>query len=224
MNDLEMQGIIGSLDQVNLEPEIRKGLETLCRELQAVNDQFTREAMGIDNDKRYTREGKRDKKQKLGSEIVGKLQPYPTAYDELLSQAEKKLLNPDRQVKKSDTEILIDYMKNAELRRMYGVEKMDDLQIEAQSDNPLFVEAILTSPKPLLPKTRLDKMIKQRAKVADPQVGVEIDQLNFASKTIKGLTASIIANVKQSGWKDDADPLNAKPGSFVDPVKEAAGL
>lgn len=91
MNDLEMQAIIANLSQVNLEKPLRDGLETYCRELQGINDAFTREVMGINNDRRYTAEGKKGKLQKLGSETVAKLQRYPTAYDGLLKQAERKL-------------------------------------------------------------------------------------------------------------------------------------
>ena len=105
---------------------------------------------------------------------------------------------------------------------MYEVHKMDPLQIEAQVDDPLFAEAILTSPKPLLPQDQLDRLIQQKAKKENPELGVELDQLNYADKTVKGIVKTLEANVKSTGYLDPDDPLNKELKPVADPVKKAS--
>ena len=222
MNDLEMQAVIGNLSRANLKPKLKEGLERLVRELQAINDKYTRELMGIDHDKRYTPEGKKLLKQELGAGIIDDLAKYANPYGEHIKQAEGKLLNGDHQVKRTDTEVLMDYMQNAELRRMYGVEKMDALQIEANIDDPLFVSAVLTSPKPLLPQAQLDRLIQQKAKEASPELSVDLEQLTFADKTVRGIVKTLEATVKSQGYQDPNNPLTTKLKAVADPVKEAA--
>jgi len=211
MNDLELQAVIGNLAQVNLKPEIREGIQTLVRELQAHNDKYTQELLQINSDSRYTKEGKKLLKQEAGANLMAELEVYTDPYQEHIEQAERKLLSgTDNQVKQSDMARVVDYLKQSELRRMYGIEKMDELQIEAQSGDPQFLDAVLTSPKPLLPQEKLDKLIRQKASTASPEIGVELNQLNFCNKTVNGLVKSITASIKGNGWKEP------------DPVEQAA--
>jgi hypothetical protein len=201
MNDLELQAVIGSLKQVNLKPKIREGIQTLVRELQALNDKYTQELLQINTDSRYTKEGKKLLKQEAGANLMAELEVYTDPYQEHIEQAERKLLSGDQQTEKSDMARVVDYLKQSELRRMYGIEKMDELQIEAKSSDPQFLDAVLTSPKPLLPQEKLDKLIRQKASTASPEIGVELKQLNFCNKTVNGLVKSITATVKSNGWK-----------------------
>jgi len=210
MNDLELQAVIGNLAQVNLKPEIREGIQTLVRELQAHNDKYTQELLQINSDSRYTKEGKKLLKQEAGANLMAELEVYTDPYQEHIEQAERKLLSGDRQTEKSDMARVVDYLKQSELRRMYDIEKMDELQIEAKSSDPQFLEAVLTSPKPLLPQEKLDKLIRQKASTASPEIGVELNQLNFCNKTVNGLVKSITASIKGNGWKEP------------DPVEQAA--
>ena len=222
-NDLELQSMIGSLQQINLKSEIREGLETLIRDLQALNDEYQKEILRIDTDERLTSIGRKERKQEISTELMDELKTYHGVYDEHISQAETALLNGgDKQTKKSSTERLLDYMRQSEIRRMYGVEKMDPLEVEAHADDPLFIEAILTSPKKLLPQEHIDKLVMRKAEKEQPELAVEMEQLNYANNAVKGIRKTLQANVESNGWRDPENPLNQELKPAHDPVKEAA--
>lgn len=207
-NDLEIQGLIGSLETKNLQPKIREGLQTLVRELQAINDGFQKELYSLKTDKRYTAMGRDHLTQQLGDGVLEKLTPYSDAYKDHIAGVKNSLFGP-RNKAKSDTEILIDYLKNQELRQMHGMASMDPLELEANLDDPVFLEAVVTSPKPLLPADKLNELVIKKAEKANPEAAELLDQYTFADATVKSLLSTIKADVKASGWKETGNDLAA---------------
>jgi hypothetical protein len=222
-HDLELQSLIGSLEQISLKPDIREGLETLVREIQALNDSYQKEILRINSDERLTEIGKREQKQEESTNLMFELERYEDPYAEHLEQAERQLLDGgDRQTEKSGTDRLLDYLRQSEIRRMYGVEKMDVLEIEAHSSDSLFIDSILTSPKKLLPQEHINKLVMQKAQKENPELGVEIEQLHFADNAVKGILKTLTANVESNGWRDPENPLNKELETPDDEVKELA--
>ena len=222
-HDLELQSLIGSLQQINLKPEIREGLETLVGEIQALNDSYQEEILRIDIDPRLTDVGKREQKQEESENLMFELERFEDPYAEHLQQAERELLDGgDKQTKKTGTEVLLDYLRQSELRRMYGVEKMDVLEIETSANDPLFIDAILSSPKKLLPQEKLDRLMMKKAQRENPQLGIEIEQLNYANNAVEGIVKTLKANVENNGWRDPENPLNAELQKPDDEVKNLA--
>jgi hypothetical protein len=219
-NDLEMQGMIGSLDRMTLAPKIREGLERLVRELQAVNDAFQVDLLAIQKNDLLTDKGKRTKKQSLGEKTLLMLDDYREAYREHLQQTEKKLFQNPGEVK-SETEIILDQLRNAELRQMHGLATLDPLQIESKINDPGFLEAVLTSPKPLLPENRIRELVKKKAAKEKPEIAATLDAYGFARGIVKSLVSKIEADVKVSGWKDMGNALDKQ---FKPPVDEIADL
>ena len=215
-NDLEIQATIGALDRINLQPKIREGLETLVRELMAINDQFQKELYTIKMDKRYTGIGRDLLTQQLGDSVHEKLQSYASAYKPHV-EGVKNSLFASRNEEKSQTEILIDYLRNQEIRSMHGMANMDALEIEAKIDDPLFLEAVVTSPKPLLPADRLNDLVQKKAEKANPEAAQLLDQYSFADTTVKSLLSTIKADIKSSGWREAGTPAEG-------PVDEVAAL
>jgi hypothetical protein len=206
-NDLEIQAVIGNLESKDLEPKIKEGLQNLGRELMAINDHFQRELYKIKMDGRYTAMGRDVLTQQLGDGVLEKILPYKNAYGDLIRNAQNSLLGPKKE--RSQGEILLDYLKNQELRSMYNVSSMDALEIEAQIDDPAFLEAIVTSPMPLLPPDRLNELIQKRAEMKNPEVAKLLDEYGFCAGTIRSLANTIKADVKASGWKDAEQELAA---------------
>ena len=205
-NDLEFQAMIGSLAKANLKPKIKEGLENLARELAAINDQFQVELYRVKTDDRYSAMGRDLLTQELGSSVLEKVAPYEGAYRNLIEEQEKKLFQQDQRAK-SSTEILIERMDMQELRQMHGMANMDPLEMEARIDDPGFLEALLTSPKPLLPKKRLGELVRKKAENENPAIADELDHLGFADSTIKSLVNTIRADVRASGWKESDAPI-----------------
>jgi hypothetical protein len=184
---------------------------------------YRQDILEIDTDPRLTKVGKKEKMQEVGDELMAQLKAYDTPYSEHIAQAETKLLNGgDMQTKKSGTERLLDYMRQSEVRRMYGVEKMDVFEIEAHSSDSLFIDSILTSPKKLLPQAQIDKLIMKKAEKEQPELAVEMEQLNYANNAVEGIVKTLTANVEANGWRDPENPLNAELQKPDDPVKELA--
>jgi hypothetical protein len=221
-NNLELQSLIGSLERINLKTEIREGLENLVEELIDYADEYRQDILEIDTDPRLTKVGKKEKMQEVGDELMAQLEAYSGVYDEHLAQAERKLLNGDQQTQKSSTERLLDYMRQSEIRRMYGIEKMDPLQVEAHSNDPVFVEAVLTSPKRFLPQEQIDKLVIKKAEKENPELGIELEQFGFANNAVDGIVKTLKANVENNGWRDPENPLNAELQKPDDEVKELA--
>lgn len=161
-HDLEIQSVIGHLETVNLQPKIKEGLEGIVRELMALNDIFQVDLLKIESDEMLTELGKTAKKQELGDGILEKLQPYGDAYKSHIAGVKNSMFGP-KHTAKTDTEILIDYLKNQELRSMHGMAEMDPLQLEANLDDPAFLQAVVTSPKPLLPADKLNELVQKQA-------------------------------------------------------------
>ena len=201
-NDLEMQGLIGSLSEAKLKPKIKEGLENLARELQAINDGFQVSLYKIKTDPRYSKMGRDVLTQQLGDGIMEKILPYEGAYDALVEEQERKLFQKNGGAK-SSTEILLNYLKNSELRQMHGMAKMDELTMEAHLNDNGFLEALITSPKPLLPKKRLGELVRKRAESESPEIAEELDHLGFADATIKSLVNSIKGDIRASGWQEE---------------------
>ena len=205
-NDLEFQAMVGSLARANLKPKIKQGLEHLARELAAINDHFQKELYRVKTDDRYSAMGRDLLTQELGSSVLEKVAPYEGAYRNLIEEQEKKLFQQDQRAK-SSTEILIERMDMQELRQMHGMANMDPLEMEARIDDPGFLEALLTSPKPLLPKKRLGELVRKKAENENPAIADELDHLGFADSTIKSLVNTIRADVRASGWKESDAPI-----------------
>jgi hypothetical protein len=185
--------------------------------------EYQNNILTIDTDKRLTDIGKKEKKQEISTELMEELEAYSGVYDEHLAQAGTKLLNGgDMQTKKSGTERLLDYMRQSEIRRMFGIEKMDVLEVEAHANDPVFVEAVLTSPKRFLPQEQIDKLVMQKAQKEQPELGIELEQLGFANNAVEGIVKTLKANVENNGWKDPENPLNQELKAVDDPVAEAA--
>jgi hypothetical protein len=220
--NLELQSLIGSLERINLKTEIRAGLENLVEELIDFADEYRQDILEIDTDPRLTKVGKKEKMQEVGDELMAQLEAYDTPYSEHIAQAERKLLNGDQQKQKSSTERLLDYMRQSEIRRMYGVEKMDVLEVEAHANDPVFVEAVLTSPKRFLPQEQIDKLVMQKAQKEQPELGIELEQLGFANNAIDGIVKTLKANVENNGWRDPENPLNKELQKPDDEVKNLA--
>ena len=216
-NDLEIQAIIGGLDRLDLDPKIREGLETLVRELQALNDSFQKELYTIKMDKRYTGMGRDVLTQQLGDGVMEKIQPYGEAYKPHLEGVKKSLFTL-RNKEKSQTEILVDYLKNQEIRSMHSMASMDAVELEAKLDDPVFMQAVITSPIPLLPADRLNELVVEKAEKSNPKAAALLDQYHYADSTVKSLLNTIRADVKSSGWK----PVIAQPAK--PPVDAIAAL
>jgi hypothetical protein len=219
-HDLEFQATIGALDRISLQPKIREGLETLVRELMAINDQFQKELYTIKMDDRYSGMGRDLLTQQLGDNVLDKLQSYAEAYKPHMEGVKKSLFET-RNNPKSDTEILINYLKNQEIRSMHGMATMDPLEIEAKIDDPLFLEAVVTSPKPLLPADRLNELVAKKAEKANPESAQLLDQYSFADTTVKSLLSTIKADIKASGWKAQGITTE-KPPAPVDAIAALA--
>jgi hypothetical protein len=199
--DLEFQGVLASVSKINLPDNLKQGLQRLLTELGSLGENFQGELEKISKDPRYTMEGKKLLKQELGSSLMEKLAMYENPYREHLGRAEKKLFggNP---VAKTDLERILDHLKNAELRQLYDVGNMDEIQIQDKATDPDFVQAILSSPKSLISEDLKNKLLRQKAKAASPEISQELDQLNFANKTVMGFIKTLESHVKASGWKD----------------------
>ena len=221
-NDLELQAMIGSLDRVNLDPKIREGLDKLVTELLAINKEFKDDLVEIKMDENFTAKGKAAKTQDVGDGILELLEPFRDAYEDHLKEAEKQLFNDPNGEEKSGTEILLEYMRNMELRQQHRLYTLDPLQIESKLDQPKFVEAVLTSPKPLLPEPRLKELFRKKAAKERPEIAATLDAYDFCQGTVRSLVSKIESDVKASGWKDMENPLNQTPEPAVDPVKEMA--
>jgi len=198
--DLEFQGVLASIHKVNLPGSLKQGLEKLLKELASHGENYQGELEKISKDPRYTGEGKAELKQKLGSDLIEKLAMYENPYQEHLGQAERKLFggNP---VAKTDLERILDHLKNAELRQLYDVGNMDEVQIQDKAGDPDFIQAILSSPKSLISEDLKNKLLRQKAKAASPEISRELDQLNFCDKTINGFIKTLESHVRASGWK-----------------------
>ena len=207
--DLEFAAVLGHLHQVKLPDTLRKGLEKILKELGGLGEHFQGELEKIEKDPRYTIEGQRILKQELGSSMIEELAAYADPYKEHIGQAERKLFTGS-QAKKTDLERILDYMKNAELRQLHNVQNMDELEVQAKSGDPDFIEAILSSPKQLISEDLRDKLIRQKAKAGDPEASQYLDQLNFANKTVKGVVKALESNIKASGWKDPEDTVGGE--------------
>ena len=205
-NDLEFQGLLGSLAKANLKPKIKQGLEHLARELQAINDHFQKELYRVKTDDRYSAMGRDLLTQELGSSVLEKVAPYEGAYRDLIAEQEKRLFQKNGGTK-SSTEILLAHMRHQELRMMHGMANMDPLEMEAHFDDDGFLEALITSPKPLLPKKRLGELVRKKAENENPAIADELDHLGFADSTIKSLVNTIRADVRASGWQEDNAPI-----------------
>ena len=219
-NDLEIQALIGNLETQNLKPKIREGLETLVGELQAINGNYQKELHSIKTDPRYTAMGRDVLSQKLGDAVMVKLQPYSEAYSDHITGVKNSLFaSPNEE--KSQTEILVDYLKNQEIRSMHKMASMDPLEIEAQLDDPVFFQALVTSPKQLLPNERLNELIIEKAEKANPEAAALLDQYTFADSTVKSLVNTVSADVKASGWKAQGIITEKQPAP-VDKIAELA--
>ena len=223
-NNLEQDAIFANFETISMKPAIREGLEKLIHGLTGIRTDFQKGLAGIEADRRFTKHGKQDRRQKLGAETMELLKPFHNAYQEHLAQTKRKLLDGGNGTeKKSDFGKVIDYLRQSELRRMYGVESMDELQIEAKMTDPQFLEAILSSPKPLLSQGKLDELVMKKVENDRPEIGIELEQLTFASNTVQTLVKSLQNDVQASGWKDPAHPLNEEGEPVVDEVRELAG-
>ena len=207
-NDLEFQAMVGSLARANLKPKIKQGLEHLARELAAINDHFQKELYRVKTDDRYSAMGRDLLTQELGSSVLEKVAPYEGAYKALIEAQERKLFQQGHGAK-SSTEILIGHLKNSELRQMHNMANMDPLEMEARLDDPGFLEALITSPKPLLPKKRLGELVRKKAENENPAIADELDHLGFADSTIKSLVNTIRADVRASGWQENDAQIEA---------------
>ena len=221
-DDMEVKGVLGSLEQRNLDPKIREGLEKLVKEILAVNSEFGERLFSIKKDDLLTPKGQQVKIQELGETTFESLEPYKDVYRAHLESTEKMLFQDPHSEELQPLEVMMKQMRAMELRTMYNVGEMDELELESHADQPGFLEAISTSPKPLLPESRLKHLIRKQAEKDNPQVAEKLDQYDFASGTVKGLIGKIESDVKGSGWKDLEDPLNVKIKPFVDEVKEMA--
>ena len=203
-HDLEFQAMIGSLAKANLKPKIREGLQNMARELQAINDEFQISLYKVKTDDKYSKMGRDILTQELGSSVMEKIAPYQNAYASLIEEQEKRLFQKNRE-EKSSTEILLNYLRNSELRQMHGMANMDPLEMEAHIGDPTFLDALLTSPKALLPKKRLGELIRKKAENENPAIAEQLDHLGFADSTIKSLVSTIRADIRASGWKENDD-------------------
>ena len=222
MDDLELKGILGSIDVRKLDDKIKEGLENLVKELIDVNGGFQNDLATISIDENLTDKGKAAKKQHLGDVTFESLEPYRNAYQDHLKEAEMQLFNDPNAEPKQPIELMTDQMRQMELRTMYKVSSMDELEMEAHIDDPGFVEAIATSPKPLLAPDRLQKLIRKKAVKDQPQIAELLAQYVYSAATVKGLVSKIESDVRASGWKDAEDLLNPKPIPFRDEVAELA--
>ena len=139
-----------------------------------------------------------------------------------IDQTEKQLFSNPDETEKSISEQLLNQFRNMELRTQYGMAAMDELEMEAHIDDPGFVEAIASSPKPLLAPDRLQKLIRKKAEKDQPQVAEKLAQFDYSAATVKGLVSKIESDVRASGWQDAEDLLNPKPIPFRDVVAELA--
>jgi hypothetical protein len=177
-------------------------LENLARELAAINDHFQKELYTIKTDERYTPKGRDLLTQQLGDTVLEKLKPYAGAYNEHIAGVKKTLFNPPN-TQKSEMAIMLEYLKNQEIRSMHNMAGMDLLELEAQIDDPDFLEAVVTSPKPLLPADRLNELLIKKAETENPDAAELLDQYGYASGTVKSLVNTIKGDIKASGWKED---------------------
>ena len=221
-NDIELQAMIGSLDRVNLDPKIREGLDKLVTELLAINKEFKDDLLEIKTNDLLTEKGKAAKTQENGDAILELLEPFRDAYDEHIESTQKKLFQDPNGEEKQPIELMMDQMRSMELRQMHNVSAMDQLQIESKLDEPGFMEAVLTSPKPLLPKKRIRELVRKKAEKENPKVAELLNNYDFSQGTVRSLVSKIESDIKSSGWKDMENPLNQQPEPAVDPVKEMA--
>ena len=222
MNDLELKGIIGSIEVRKLDDKIKEGLQKTVKELMQVNTEFQNDLATISIDENLTDKGKAAKKQHLGDVTFESLEPYRNAYQDHLEGVGKQLFSDPNDEPKQPVELMMKQMMQMEIRTMYNVGQMDELEMEAHLDDPGFVEAIATSPKPLLAPDRLQKLIRKKAEKDKPQVAEQLAQYDYSAATVKGLVSKIESEVRASGWQDTEDLLNPKPIPFRDVVAELA--
>jgi hypothetical protein len=222
MKNIEFDAIVESIQRVNLKPAIREGLDKLLSDLQGIRGDYKKDLDAVKSDQRLSKIGKAQKHQEIFSEYKEHLENFADPYRKNLDFVKRRLLNGNGQEKKSDLAKVVDYLRQSEIRRMCGVESMDELEIEAQSHDPMFLEAVLSSPKPLLPPEKIDRLVMKKAENDNPELGVEFEQLTFAAKTVGSFIKAFNGDIEASGWKDPEDPLNAEPVASEDALKDLA--
>ena len=203
MNDLEISGIIDSLEKVNLPADLREGLLLVCQELQTIADGYLLAAEKIHNDPRFTKIGKRERLQTLGGEVWMKLPEYKDPFSKNIEQAKRKIDTADGEKKKSDSEILRSYLEGMELRSAMKLYAKDATELEAELSNPLVLDAILGSPLPLLPKERLEELKAQRLEAVNPEAAQQLDEFRYANETVQSILRSIQGSLKADGYQNE---------------------
>jgi hypothetical protein len=221
-NDMEIQAMIGNLKNQKMSSKIRAGVEEMIRNLQVHNDEFQVERLAIEKNDLLTKKGKAVEIQDLGDATLSYVKPYRGIYEELIAESERELFNNPNAEEKSSTAIIVEELRQNEIRRMYKVETLDPLQIESHISNPGFLEAVLSSPKPLLPDNRIKELLREKAAKDQPVVADYLKQYDLAQGLVDALIRAIESDVGASGWKDPEDPLNQKLEPAVDQIKEMA--
>ena len=222
--DLEITGILDSTKRINLGSDLRKGLENLSGQLLALSREYKERSEKLKASEIYSPQGRKLKHQEICEKLSAKIKPYFNSYDELIQQKKKKISNT-REKPGSDIQELLKYLRQAEIRKVYGLDKSDLnlIDIQANLDKTGFLDALLSAPAPLLAQAELDKLQAEQGEKIDPQGSQELKDLEYVNQTIKGIADSIFQEMQKNGFTPEgSDPITEMIQNSKDLVAELA--
>ena len=209
MRDIEFEATVMGMGQLHLPDDIETGLVKTLREIHAFSQGFGSELKKINTDPKLTRVGKNDQIQKIGNQIIEKLEPYGKAYNEHCTQAEKVLIQGSNGNEPlTDLAKVLSFLKESEIRRQYAVEKMDFLELQSHANEPDFLESALKSPKLSVTDEQRTQLVRQKAKTTNPEGFKKLEQLVYCQKQVQGMIKSVAGELGEAGWRDPAHPLS----------------
>ena len=206
--DLEIQEMIGAMSRLNLDgklnadrkiSELNAYARHLDEEIARMDDLVAREFM--------TKKTRKLEREKLCSKIMTELKRYQNPFKKEIEALQSQLLSRDGENSKTDLEKVLRHFQRAELRQAYGLFNMTPVDIESQlSNDPLFIDAVITSPKQLLPSERISELVREKAEAENPDLAKEMAKVEIADKTISNIAAAIEQSILATGFQG-ADEL-----------------